>query len=648
MIAGKSGTLALLAGLAWVVVGAGSAPGQQYNLRFSKTTGRMRWEHALPALSYSAPVRLAAAGDSASMLRITASGSLSSILDERSSGKIWQDIASVNSSVNYPILGPRASIGIGANMSVRNATLTRQKIRNQTLNFHFQYSPFTQGRFSSLQINVTPGIIHASRANPANLDSAFTERGVQYVTSLRVRPEVSVRGQKLNPSLSLGKTDNTLKYNRSRSDNFSTSMTSTWPGQVITTLSLSESRSQVGVPRLVVTERAASGTAVRDTAMAVELSATRNTRVSGEANFKVAGFEVKNSMSYGENLHTNTANTDQDLVNTYFGKDHESQNWNLESRASGRLSHKLVGSTSIGYSTQDARNLPVRRAEGGIFRDASSDLAKRSLLFRGSLEWQLSEGQEVEGAVYTQVDRSENPGAPELDRDTRQNNASVTYTGSLKSGVQLRVALTRSFGHKVNLDAAHSSDNTRNRDLGLNIDTRYERLGCSLSHTFGVSAKRTVYDFDRELNPATADRKSNIRRGWSTTHSLRRSLFAHLQMSAGYTYRAEDFGRLLVENETQVVDEDDSDHKATMGMTYSLGPSFSSSVNYAYGLDRQWQHDYDGAREDRYLVSRRPARTLSVSVGYSPSPATRFSFQGSRSRQQRTFDSFSVSYSRTI
>lgn len=648
MRAGKGWILALLAVLAWAAVGADRASGQQYGLRFSKSVGRMRWDHSLPALSYAVPVRLSAAGDSTSMLRITASGSLSSTLDERSSGRIWQDIASVSSSVNYPILGPRASIGIGAAMSVRNATLTRQKIRNQTLNFRFQYSPFTRGRLNSLRVNVTPGIIHASRANRANLDSTFTERGVQYSASLRMTPELSLRGQKLNPSLSLGKTDNTLKSNRNRSDDFSTGMGYTWPGQVVTKLNLSESRSQVGAPRSVVTERISGGAVVRDTNMAVELSASRNTRVSGQADFKVAGFEVRNVASYGENLRTNTASKDLDLDNDYYGKDHESRNWNLETSASGKLSQRLVGRTSVRYGTQDQRFLPVRLAGVEIFRDTSSDLAKRSLFLNGSLDWQLSERQVVKGAASVEVERGKNPGAPELDRDTHRNTTSVTYEGSLRSGMQLRVTLERSFGHKVNLDATHSSDNARNRDLGLNLDTRYERLGCSLSHTFGVSAKRTVYDFDRELNPTTTGRQSSIRRGWSTTHSLRRSFFAHLQMSARYSYRAEDFGRLLVENEVQVVDEDDSDHNTSLGMTYSLGSLFTTSVNYTYRLDRQWQYDYAGAREDRYLVARRPTRTLSLSIGYNPSPATRLSFQGSRSRQQRTFDSFSVSYSRSI
>jgi hypothetical protein len=622
---------------------------QQYNLRFSRTLNRMSWSHTLPSLTYQVPVRMAAPGDSSSMLRITASGSLSSTLDERPTGNTWQDLAAVNSAVNYPILGPRASIGIGATMSVRKTTLTQQKNRNQTLNFRFQYSPFTRGRFSSLRVNVTPGIIHANRVNRATLDSAFAERGVQYSASLQVNPELSLGGQKLTPAISLGKTDNTLTANRNRTDDFSTSFGYALPGQVRTQWSFGESRSQLGAPRKVVTEATAAGLVTRDTAVAIELSASRNTHLSGRADAKVAGFDLSTSLAYGQNLHTNTASADQDLGNRYFGTDRRSDNWNLESEATGKLTRQVVSRAAARWTAQDERYLPVRLAGGGIFRDPSSDLAKRSLFLSGSLDWQLGEGRSLKLAGRGEMERGRNPGDRTQDRDTHRNGATVSYEVALASGAQIKVVLDRSYEHKVNLDAAHSGDNYRNRDLGLNLDSRYERLGCSVSHTFGVSAKRTVFDFDRQLSPAAVNRQSSIRRSWSTAHSLRRPLLAHLQVSGRYSYRAEDFGRLLAEDEAQIVEEDDSDHNANLGMTYSLGAQFSTSVNYTYRLDRQWQHDYSRGAEERYLYQRTPYRTLSLSTGYNPSSTTRLALQGSRSRQRtRTFDSFSVSYSRTL
>ena len=131
--------LAAVCMLAITHVFAGGAWGQQYSLSFSKNSTRMSWNHRLPSWSYSTPVRLSAPRDSTSMLRISTSASMSSTVDARATSRNWQDNASISSSVNYPILGPRASIRVGANMSVRSATLTKQKLRNQTLNFGFQF-----------------------------------------------------------------------------------------------------------------------------------------------------------------------------------------------------------------------------------------------------------------------------------------------------------------------------------------------------------------------------------------------------------------------------------------------------------------------------------------------------------------------------
>ena len=48
-------------------------------------------------------------------------------LDSRNDLKTWQDNASLGSTVNYPILGPKATIGIGANMSLRNVLRCKNK-----------------------------------------------------------------------------------------------------------------------------------------------------------------------------------------------------------------------------------------------------------------------------------------------------------------------------------------------------------------------------------------------------------------------------------------------------------------------------------------------------------------------------------------
>ena len=637
-------------GLAFVVLLlAGNVPvqGQQYSLNFSKTSSRMTWKPTLPSWNYSVPVRLSAAGDSTSKLRLATSASMNFILDQRSD--TWKETASVNTSVSYPILGPKATIGIGANMSVNNAALTKQKIRNQTFNFRFQYSPLQEGKFKSLRVNVTPGLITASRANRADLSSTLEERGIQYNASMRVSPDVKLADKKLSNSFSLSKTDNTLKSNKNRSENFSTNLGYTWFEDVRTTLTLSESRTQRGVTWSKVDEEEVDGEVVRDTLVAVDTQDTRNTSVSSSLNFKLGRFDLKTSSAYRENVRTNTASSVENAGNRWFASNRESNSWSFDSSISGKLTNELVGNSSVSFDASDARFLPVRLSSGGLFRDPSSDLEERDLVVKGSLDWQLAEKHSLRLSSRVQIQRKENPGATEQNRDTYRNTSSLSYEGSMKSGLKLSVRLDNTFSHQVNLHVTRSSDNSRNRDLGLKFDTRYERLGISFSHNFSISAKRTIYDFDRQISPEETERRSNIRRGWSMAHSLRRKFFDHIQLNTRYTYTADDFGKLITESQAQIVEEDRGDHKVSFGMSYSPSTLLSTSVNYSYSFDRRWQHEYENFQEARVLGSRRKSRNLSLSLNYNPSNVTKLSLRGSRSRQRSgTFDSFSVSYSRTI
>jgi len=628
---------------------AGNAPvqGQQYSLRFSKSSSRMTWDPQLPSWNYSVPVRLSAAGDSTSKLRLTTSASMRFILDQRND--TWQENASVSTSVNYPILGPKATIGIGANMSVNNAALTKQKIRNQSFNFRFQYSPLQEGRFKSLKVNVTPGLITASRANRADLSSTFEERGIQYNASMRVSPDVKLADKKLSNSFSLSKTDNTLKSNKNRSESFNTNLGYTWFEDVRTTLTLSESRSQRGITWSKIDEEEVDGDVVRDTVVAIDTQDTRNTSVSSSLNFKLGRFDVRTSSAYRENVRTNTASSVENTGNRWFASNRESNSLSFDSSISGKLTDELVGNSSVSFDASDARFLPVRLSSGGIFRDPSSDLGERDLVVKGALDWQLAEKHSLRMSSRVEIQRKENPGAPEQNRDTYRNNASLSYEGTMKSGLKLNIRLDNTFSHQVNLHVTRSSDNSRNRDLGLKFDTRYERLGISFSHNFSISAKRTIYDFDRQISPEETERRSNIRRGWSMGHSLRRKFFDHIQLNTRYTYTADDFGKLITESQAQIVEEDRGDHKVSFGMSYSPSTLLSTSVNYSYSFDRRWQHEYENFQEARVLGSRRKSRNLSLSLNYNPSDVTKLSLRGSRSRQRSgTFDSFNVSYSRTI
>ena len=640
-----------------------AAEAQKYSLSFARSSTRTSWNHRLPSWKYSTPVRFSAVGDSTSKLTISASASLGFTLDDRGGSKTWQDNASISSSVNYPILGPKATIGLGANMSARNASLQNQKIRNQSFNFRFQSKPFSNGFFKDLSANITPGLITTTRDSRANLDSTIEETGIQYSASLRASPTVKIAGKKLSNSVSFTKRDNTLKNNKDRSEGFSSSLGYTFPGDVRAGLSLSETRSQRGITRSVINEQVQGEQVLSDTTVGAELSENRSTGLSSNLDFDLGRFKVSNSASYNLSERTNTASAAQDRGNRFFGTDRSSESFNWSAGLSGKLLEQLLVNTKIRFQASDQRNLAVRvldtsrcashfvRSLDGTCRDPSSDLSNRSLFLNGSFNWSLAENHSLKMAAFAEVKRAGNPGAPEQDRDTFNNSLTLSYDGVLPSGAKIGVDLKNSFLHRVNLHATRSGDNSRNRDLSLNINTNYERMEVSFSHQFSVSAKRTIFDFDRQVNRQESARKSNIRRGWSMNHSLKRKVLKHLSLSTRYAYTADDFGTLIVEDGAQIVEEDNSNHNIRFGMNYTPSADYSTSVNYSYRFDREWQHEYANFAETR--VPGRPPnrhRTLSMSLNYNPVGSdNKLSLRGSRSRQRSgTFDSFNVTYTRSL
>lgn len=644
---GRVGWLAVSLAAGWVLLLAGpSAGAANYTLSFSKYADRMSWSHRLPGWSYAVPVRLSAGRDSTSMLRLSASATLGSTVDNRNGQRSWQDNASVNTQVNYPVLGPRALIGIGGSMSVRNATLARQKLRNHSLDFRFQYSPLESGAFRSLRVSVVPGLVTASRGNRANLDSTFAETGIQYNASMSVAPEMELSGRKLNTTLSLSKTDNTLTTNKNRSDVFSTTVGYELPGNVQTTLSARESRLRTGIPRRVT--MAADSDAVARDSVVVDLQDSRSSTLSSGINLEVKGFSLRNSASYTGNLRTNTGANDPDPHNTYFGKDRKDAAWSLQSDLSGKLTRKLVGSTSLRLNTGDERFLPVRLATGQPYPNRSDDRSSQDYFVNGSLDWQFAEKDRLRLDGWTELRTATNPGDREQDQDKYTNNVRLSYNGTLRGGTAVTAGISHNYAHTVNLDARQAGNNSRNRDIALDFSTRYERLGLSMSHQFNISARRLIFDFDRQLYLTEAARKSSIRRGWSMTHTWRRTLVQSLQLNGRYAYRADDFGRLLVERGAQVVEEDNGGHDVLLGMSYAPSTVLTTSASYAYQLDRKWGHVYRQT-EHRVPLRRTERRTLNGSIGYNPSRTNRLQVQASRSRQSSgTFDNLSVTYTRAL
>ena len=646
----------------WLVLVAWAAADAQYSLRFSRSSTNTSWSPRFPSWSYSTPVRFSAVGDSTSKLTINASANMGFILNDRGGRKTWQDNASVQSSINYPILGPKAAVRLSASVSTKNATLQKQKKLNRTLNFGFSSRPLSSGPFKSLSASLTPGLITATSESRANLGSIIKETGISYNASLRVSPDIEIAGKKLRNSISLGKRDNTLEHNKNRSERLGGNVSYTFPGEVRVGLNMSESRSQRGVTRRVISESEVGEATLRDTTVSAELSETHSTSLSSNVEFDLGRFKIKNSASYSQNKNTNTANAAQDLNNHFFGKDRLSESFRWSAELSGKLFEKLVFNTKVRFNGGDQRKLAVRvldtsfcdrdftRSADGTCRDPSSDSSDRNLFLNGSLNWPLSDVHSLRLTTFGEIKRSENPGDPKQDRDTFRNSVTLRYDGTLRSGTKLNVGLKSSFVHRVNLHAARAGDNSRTRDLSLDIGTNYERLGASFSHNFSVSARRTIFDFDRQVNRFESSRKSAIRRGWSMRHSLRRKVVEYLSLDVRYNYSADDDGTLLAENGAQIVKGENARHSIQFGMTYAASTDYSLRTNYSYGLDRQWDYEYSTLASSRFLKRQNKRRTLRATFSYNPvGSANKLTLGGSRNHQRSgTFNSFDATYTRSL
>ncbi len=612
---------------------------QTYSLRFSKAADRMTWTPSFPGWSFSAPVTLAA-GDTTAQLRMNASASMTSWLDR---GHIWQESAGIRTSVLYPILGPRAAIGINASMSSRNAGLQRQRTRNQSVGFRFEYSPLTEseGVFENLRFNVVPGLVSARRASPVNPDSLIEETGLQYTGSLNTSPVFEAGGRKLSTSLSVNKSDNTLAINKSRSESVRMNAAYTFPGNARTSLSLSERRSQSGVSRPVGDGSQAS--------VVAELNEGRSTGLSSSLTFKLFGFDVKGNQSWSRGLNTNTANAEDDPRNRFYARDRKNERWNLNGRASGRLSESLVGNMKVEWSMTDERRLPVLLSSGAVYRDPEDDRENHDLNIAGSLDWQMDEDRKVRLSASTHMHRLDNPGAPAQDRDQFNRSLSLSLSGDRPSGLRYDASLSSNLSHRINLHATRAGDNQRNLALRLAMGTNYERMELKLTHRFEISARRTIFDFDRQLNPDSVGRRSAIRRSWRMTHRVKRSLFNSLSLSTDYTYSADDQGTLLVEEDAQIVEEEKNDHSAGFGMSYRPAETVSMTMSYKVRLRRGWDVLYQRDEVERDLSYRNPHRTLSLSFNYKPAGYSGLSSSFSRSRQRSgTFDRLSLTLTRTF
>ena len=535
--------------------------------------------------------------------------------------------------MSYPILGPRASIGLATSFSQRRATLRRQNLANRTFTFNMQYRPLPEGAFQSLRIKVAPGLVTASRLGQGG---AIEEQGVEYSASLSAAPNWSVGGEEVSNTFSLSKRDNTLRANKDRSETLNLGLGYSWPHQVRTSFNFSESRTQQSLSQRLVSGQGG-------------LRHTRSRRLGTSLAWQGGGWNISNSFNLRWSALDYSVNALAAVDNRLFGKNRRDWDWSSATGLSGRFGEAVAASVNWSSGRRDERFAAVADVDGAVLLDRRVGRSGGDMSVRGQLDWQRGEGRNLVLGGQAVLKREDNPNEPRQERDFFSLNVHLSYRGQLGRELAGTIQLSSRFAHKVNLSAATAGDNFRTRDLELKVRTSYQRLGMGISHNFAVAAKRTLYDFDRLLSRTEGERRSGIRRVWSTQHSLQRRFGQRLQLSTAFNLRADDDGKLIGEEGVQLLDGEGLDHSLSCSAAYAEDESWSLKARYRYALARQWRYAFIGGGYRRRLERSSGHRTLSLSLDYHPGREQTVSLSGSQTRQASgAFSRFTVRYRREL
>jgi len=193
------------------------------------------------------------------------------------------------------------------------------------------------------------------------------------------------------------------------------------------------------------------------------------------------------------------------------------------------------------------------------------------------------------------------------DRDSFLGAGKLTYIHTFSEALQFVAEATAHFTHLVYLRSQRSANNNWVQLYAL-YPTLYIRPwdNLQIKQRFSISANYTEYDFDDLFTNI----KSNIFRQAKTITDLSYRLGEEFSLNISYTYRAEDFGRLVRDDGwVEILSWDKSFQNTELSVSYPLIPRLIITPNLGYSRRREYRHQ-QGARVFR-------SRLLSKRIGLS-------------------------------
>jgi hypothetical protein len=216
------------------------------------------------------------------------------------------------------------------------------------------------------------------------------------------------------------------------------------------------------------------------------------------------------------------------------------------------------------------------------------------------------------------------------DRDTFRSALQLTFAHTYSDALQMRIEALANFIHLVYLRSQRSANNNWAKVYTLFPSVLMRPWDdLFIRQSFSISAHYTEYDFEDLFT----DIKSNIFRQARSTTDLNYRLGDELSMDLSYTYRVEDFGRLVREDGwVEILSWDKSYQNIDFSITYPLFSRLTISPNLGYSHRREYDHLQGG----RHFRSRLLSKRIGLSGRYRLWPDNDMTFSASRSVENAT------------
>ena len=148
--------------------------------------------------------------------------------------------------------------------------------------------------------------------------------------------------------------------------------------------------------------------------------------------------------------------------------------------------------------------------------------------------------------------------------------------------------------HQIYISGLNSASNNKNDTYLLQSSFAYQPYDrVKISQIFAIQANYIVYDYD----PNPLETPNRIFRRGSTDTKLILAVSDRLDFIPGYTYRYEDYGKLIYgeDNWQMATGWDRRYHSLNIEMIYRLNPNLRIEPVYSFELKKEYNHVLDVA-----------------------------------------------------